>query len=155
MSRNLVCALLWTAPANFYLSGNSYLLTPNSCLFSVSIHRSGQHRQRPFDGAQAADHIIQLMDARDVNHGVDNAAAVIQIACGNLVHINFFTGRKRQRYIAQHADTVARGNLQTGGELIDMTGIDRYILIPPGTDPAVGFFLDMDIPQSRRWMETP
>ena len=26
-----------------------------------------------------------------------------------------------------------------------MTGIGRHILIPPGTDPAVGLFLDMDI----------
>ena len=55
------------------------------------------------------------------------------------------TRGKRQRNVTQHADTVARGNLQTGGELIDMTGIGRHILIPPGTDPAVGFFLDMDI----------
>ena len=55
------------------------------------------------------------------------------------------TRGKRQRNVTQHADTVARGNLQTGGELIDMTGICRHILIPPGTDPTVGFFLDMDI----------
>ena len=84
----LVCALLWTAPANF-----TYRVTPNSCLFSVSIHRSG-HIHNALDGAQAADHIIQLMDARDINHGVDNAVAVVEVACGNLVHINF-TGRKR------------------------------------------------------------
>ena len=127
----------------FYLSGNSCLLTPNSCLFSVGIDRSG-HIDNALDGAQAADHIIQLMDARDVNHGVDNTVAVIEVACGNLMHIDLTRG-KRQRNVAQHADTIARGNLQTGGELIDMTGIGRHILIPPGTDPAVGFFLDMDI----------
>ena len=85
--------IIMDGTCEFYLSGNSCLLTPHSCLFSVGIHRSG-HIDNALDGAQAADHIIQLMDARDVNHGVDNAVAVVEVACGNLVHINF-TGRKR------------------------------------------------------------
>ena len=57
------------------------------------------------------------MDARDVNHGVDNAVAVVEVACGNLMHIDL-TRCKRQRNIAQHADTVARGNLQTVENLL-------------------------------------